>query len=158
VDDEGTVSRPTGLIEAGVIRQFIYDLETAGRAAAPPTGHGRRTVFGKPQAAFSNLVLSPGTSSFEELLSLAPSMLLVDDLAGAGQGNLVGGAFTHPIGLAYLVQQGEVVGRVTDMTVAGNAYELLGRISGLGRDPQWIGSTSSPAIVVDGVTIAGRMP
>jgi PmbA protein len=156
VDDEGTASRQTVLIEAGVIRQFIYDLETASRASATATGHGRRTVFGKPQAAFSNLVLSPGSASFEDLLAGPPAFLLVDELAGAGQGNLVGGSFTHPVGLAYLVQQGEVVGRVTDVTVAGNAYELLGRISGLGRDTRWIGSTCTPSIMVDGVAILGR--
>ena len=156
VDDEGTASRQTVLIEAGIIRQFIYDLETASRASATATGHGRRTVFGKPQAAFSNLVLSPGTASFEDLLAGPPAFLLVDELAGAGQGNLVGGSFTHPVGLAYLVQQGEVVGRVTDVTVAGNAYELLDRISGLGKDSRWIGSTCTPSIMVDGVAILGR--
>jgi PmbA protein len=153
VDDEGVPSRPTALLERGDVRGFIYDLESAARAGVPPSGHGRRTVFGKPQAAFSNIVMGTGELSDEELLGLIPSGLLVDELLGVGQGNVIGGNFAHSVGVAYRVENGEVVGRVAEATVAGNAYGLLGRVSGIGREAPWRGSTAIPGLVVEGVTV-----
>jgi PmbA protein len=154
IDDEGVVSRRTSLVHQGNVQEFIYDLESAGRAGTQPTGHGRRTIFGKPQAAFSNLVVTPGEYSLPNLLGLISSGVLVDRLHGVGQGNLVSGTFAHQIATAYRVENGEVVGRIASGTVAGNAYELLGRITTLGRDAPWRGSTSVPAMLVEGVTVS----
>ena len=152
IDDERVVSPRTALVHQGQVGSFIYDLETAGRAGIPPTGHGRRTTFGKPQAAFSNLVVAPGEQSLADLLRQMPSGLLVDRLLGVGQGNLLGGTFAHQAGMAFRIEGGEVVGRVAQATVAGNAYELLGRVVGLGSESPWRGSTSAPAMLVEGVT------
>jgi PmbA protein len=80
----------------------------------------------------------------------------VDDLIGVGQGNVIGGAFSHPVALAYRVVGGEIVGRVKDAAVAGNAYELLSRIAGLGRDVEWRGSLAVPPILLEGVSVAPR--
>ena len=154
IDDEGVVSRRTPLVQQGNVQEFIYDLESAGRAGTQPTGHGRRTIFGKPQAAFSNLVVTPGEYSLPNLLGLISSGVLVDRLHGVGQGNLVSGTFAHAIATAYRVENGEVVGRIASGTVAGNAYELLGRITTMGRDAPWRGSTSVPAMLVEGVTVS----
>jgi PmbA protein len=156
MDDEGVPSAPLALIEQGIPRGFIYDLETAGRAGVRPTGHGRRSTFAKPQAAYSNLVVSPGEHDFDGLIGLIDDGLLVDELLGVGQGNVIGGAFSHPVALAYRVVKGEVAGRVTDVAVAGNTYELLNRIAGLGREQHWRGSSAIPDIVVEGVAVAKR--
>lgn len=156
VDDEGVPTRRLPLVEGGVVGGFVYDLETAARAGVPATGHARRTTFGKPQAAYSNLVVSPGQCSWEDLLSKVADGLVVDDLIGVGQGNVIGGAFSHPVALAYRVVGGEVVGRVKDAAVAGNAYELLGRIAGLGRDVEWRGSLATPPILLEGVSVTPR--
>ena len=156
VDDEGVPTRQIALIRRGVVSGFIYDLETAARAEVPATGHARRTTFGKPQASYSNLVVSAGNDGWGELLSRIPDGLLVDELIGVGQGNVIGGAFSHPVALAYRVIGGEIVGRVKDAAVAGNAYELLGRIAGLGRDIEWRGSLALPPILLEGVSVAPR--
>ncbi len=155
VDDEGTPCRPLAVVEHGVVGEFIYDLETAAQGGVPPTGHGRRTTFGKPQASWSNLVVSPGSASLDELLALMPDGLLVDALLGVGQGNVIGGAFSHPVALAYRVRNGEVVGRVHRATVAGSVYELLRRVTGVGKDLQWMGSVAAPAMVIEGVAVSG---
>ncbi|HUL69613.1 MAG TPA: TldD/PmbA family protein [Gemmatimonadales bacterium] len=155
MDDEGVPSQRLPLIEQGVVRNFIYDLETAARAGTQPTGHGRRSTFAKPQPAYSNLVVEPGHHAFKELLALIEDGLLVDDLLGVGQGNVIGGAFSQPVGLAYRVVKGEVVGRVKDAAVAGNAYELLGRVAGLGTEAQWIGSMAVPPLLIEGVAVLG---
>lgn len=156
MDDEGVPCRTTPLIEQGRVANFIYDLETAGRAGVSPSGHARRSTFGKPQAAYSNLVIDPGALEFHELVAQISDGLLVDELLGVGQGNVIGGAFSHPVALAYRIINGEVVGRVKDVAVAGVVYELLKRMAGLGKDVKWIGSVGVPAMVIEGVSVTGR--
>lgn len=156
-DDEGVPSRRLPLVERGALRAFVYDLETAVRAGATSTGHGRRTVFGKPGIAFSNLVIAAGDADEAALLAAVDDGLVVDELIGVGQGNVISGAFSHPVALAYRVLRGEITGRVKDAAVAGNSYELLRRIRLIGRDARWIGGARHvPPIVLEGVSVAGR--
>jgi PmbA protein len=82
--------------------------------------------------------------------------LLVDDLIGVGQGNVVGGAFSHPVALAYRIERGEITGRVKDAAIAGNSYELLKNIGGFGKDRRWYGARSSPSLLLEGVSVARR--
>jgi PmbA protein len=153
IDDEGVVSRPLPLVVGGEIDAMIYDLETAGRVGASPSGHGRRSTFGKPQAAYSNLVLQPGTSSWEEILTAVGDGLLIERLRPSGQVNLIGGTFALRAALAWRVEGGEITGLLPEVTVAGNSHDLLGRVLAVGRDPMWVGSRSTPAVVVDGVSV-----
>ena len=166
VDDECVPSRATGLVERGTVGRFVYDLETAARAKAQSTGNGRRGFFGKPHIGYTNLIVGKaangdGTQSGAVLLGggLIADIkdgLIVDDLIGVGQGNVIGGSFSHPVGLAYRVQRGEVTGRVKDAAVAGNAYELLKQIGGFGTDGRWLGSRWSPSMLLEGVSVARR--
>ena len=156
-DDEGVPSRRLPLVERGVIRGFVYDLETAARAGTASTGHGRRGTFGKPGISFSNLVMHQGEADETDLLRDVGHGLVVEDLIGVGQGNVISGAFSHPVALAYRVDGGEITGRVKDAAVAGNAYELLKRIRMVGKDGKWIGgSRLVPPIVLDAVNVARR--
>jgi len=161
IDDECVPSRATGLVEHGVVGQFVYDLETAARAKTQSTGNGRRGVFGKPQIRYTN-VLFRGADGVGApmlgggLIADIDDGLIVDDLIGVGQGNVISGAFSHPVGLAYRVQRGEVTGRVKDAAVAGNAYDLLKRIGGFGNDGRWLGARWSPSLLLDGVSVARR--
>ena len=156
-DDEGVPSRRLPLVERGVVRAFVYDLETAARAGTASTGHGRRGTFGKPGIGFSNLVMREGEADEAALLREVGHGLLIEDLIGVGQGNVISGAFSHPVALAYGVDGGEITGRVKDAAVAGNAYELLKRIRMVGRDGKWIGgSRLVPPIVLDAVNVARR--
>jgi PmbA protein len=161
-DDEGVPSAPLPLVADGVLRAFVYDLETAARAGARPTGHGQRGTFTKPGIGYTNLIFGTrdagrGSGSLGGgLVAGVPDGLLVDDLIGVGQGNVISGAFSHPVALAYRVRAGEVVGRVKDAAVAGNVYELLGNIGGWGDDGRWVGSRWSPSLLLDGVSVARR--
>jgi len=156
VDDEGVPTRRFPLVREGTVSGFVYDLETAARAGVPATGHARRTTFGKPQAAYSNLVVGAGQDSTNDLLARIGDGLLVDGLIGVGQGNVISGAFSHPVALAYRVSGGEVVGRVKDAAVAGNAFELFRSLGGLGKDVRWRGSLATPPILAEGVSVALR--
>jgi len=73
-----------------------------------------------------------------------------------GQGNVISGAFSHPVALAYRVERGEITGRVKDAAVAGNAYELLKKIGGFGNDDRWYGARHAPSLLLEGVSVARR--
>jgi PmbA protein len=162
VDDEAVPSRMLPLIEGGVVRAFVYDLETAVRARAVSTGHGHRGTFGKPRLGYTNLRFGDGTWREARsalgggLLASVRDGLLVEDLIGVGQGNVIGGVFSHPVALAFRIQNGTVTGRVKDAAVAGNVYELLKRVGGFGNDGRWVGSRWSPSLLLDGVSVARR--
>ncbi len=160
-DDEGVPSRRSPLIEGGTVRGFIFDLETAARAGVTSTGHGQRGIFGRPAPAYTNLVVGrddghEGGDLGGSLLGQVSDGLLVDDLIGVGQGNVAGGAFSHPVALAYRVVRGEIVGRVKDAAVAGNSFELLRRIGATGRDARWYGKRLAPSLLFEGVSVARR--
>jgi PmbA protein len=156
-------------VERGVVQRFIYDLETAARARTHSTGHGQRTIFGKPVPGYTNIVLGEtgplgGVGAQHAaplqlgggLLAQIRDGLLVDELIGVGQGNVIGGAFSHPVALAYRVERGAISGRVKDAAVAGNAYDLWKRVGGFGNDGRWAGARYTPSILLDGVSVARR--
>ena len=156
-DDEGMPSARLPLIERGTLRAIVYDRETAARAGTASTGHGRRTTFGKPGISFSNLVIKPGAASDEALLREMEHGLVVDELIGVGQGNVISGSFSHPVALAFRVDGGEITGRVKDAAIAGNAYELLKRIRMIGSAAKWLGgSRLVPPLLLDAVNVARR--
>jgi PmbA protein len=163
IDDECVPSRVTTLVERGVVKQFVYDLETAARAGTASTGNGQRGIFSKPATGYTNLIFGEGGKGKGEgsdlggdLLAGIKDGLLVDDLIGVGQGNVIGGAFSHPVALAYRVERGELTGRVKDAAIAGNSYDLLKKIGGFGNDRRWYGSRSTPSLLLEGVSVAKR--
>ena len=163
LDDECVPSRATCLVERGVVQRFIYDLETAARAEVESTGNGQRGIFGKPVPGYTNLVLNNVAAPHAAPQQLGGGLLgdirdglLVDELIGVGQGNVIGGAFSHPVALAYRIEHGEVTGRVKDAAVAGNAYELWKRVGGFGADARWTGSRWAPSVLFEGVSVARR--
>ena len=163
LDDECVPSRATCLVERGVVQRFIYDLETAARAKVESTGNGQRGIFGKPVPGYTNLVLNNVAAPRAVPQQLGGGLLgdlrdglLVDELIGVGQGNVIGGAFSHPVALAYRIERGEVTGRVKDAAVAGNAYELWKRVGGFGADARWTGSRWAPSVLFEGVSVARR--
>ena len=161
IDDECVPSRITPLVQRGVVKAFMYDLETAARAGAASTGNGQRGIFSKPVPGYTNIVLGDGGRRTGDalgggLLADIKDGLLVDDLIGVGQGNVISGAFSHPVALAYRIEHGQITGRVKDAAIAGNSYELLKRIGGFGNDRRWYGARSSPSLLLEGVSIAKR--
>lgn len=164
IDAECVPAARLPLVERGVVRHFIYDLETAARVGngARSTGHGHRGTFGKPHAGYTNFVVgelgSGGVGKWVlggGLVEGIQDGLLIDDLIGVGQGNVIGGAFSHPVALAYRIEHGEIAGRVKNAAVAGNVYDLLKKIGGFGNDGRWLGSLWTPSLLLEGVSVAG---
>ncbi|MBN1661314.1 MAG: TldD/PmbA family protein [Anaerolineae bacterium] len=164
-DDEGVPTRTKPLIEEGVVRQFLYDLKTAAQAGARPTGNGFKRVdlftagfHIPPQAAPATWVIPPGGESLEALLAGLDEVLIVDNVLGLGQGNLMAGEFSNTIGLGYLMRRGEIVGRVKNTMIAGNVYDLLrDQLVAVGNRPEWVyGMLYAPALLFDGVSVVAK--
>lgn len=157
-DDEGSPSRSNHLIEAGAVSGFLYDLQTAAHAGAESTGSGHRAdPRSQVRPGMSAFVVEPGQATFQQMLESMEEGLVVDELIGAGQGNLLAGDFGGNVLLGYKVERGEIVGRVKDTMVAGNIMEALGRAVVVGADSRWVGgSLRSPSILCEGVSVSSK--
>jgi PmbA protein len=137
-DDEGIPRRCNTLIDHGVLKGFLYDLKTAAQAGAESTGNGTRELFSPPDISPSNLVVAAGGSSLDDMIADIDEGLLVEDLLGLGQGNIQSGAFSNPVALAFKIEKGEIVGRVKDVSIAGNIYELLKDVAAISKEQRWV--------------------
>jgi PmbA protein len=139
-DDEGVPRQITPLIENGVVRNFLYDLDTAGRAGTKSTGHGtdRHDLDKTPVGCMpTNVVIEEGDVSYEEMVKNTKEGLLVRDVMGLGQGNPISGEFSLNVQLGYKIENGEIVGRVKDVMLAGNTYDAIKNIAAIGDKAEW---------------------
>jgi PmbA protein len=158
-DDEGLPRRANVLIGDGVLRGFVHDLKTASATKQEPTGNGERPgVLGQPGPGFTNILIRGGPKPHSDLLRSIDYGLYVESVIGLGQGNTISGAFSNTVNLAYVVKKGAVVGRVKDVSIAGNAYEVLkDRLGGLGAELETSsGSMRMPAVLVSALSVIGK--
>jgi PmbA protein len=128
-DNEGTPRQVTPIIEKGVLKNFIYDRETAAQAGAKPTGHGSKRTL-------TNLIVQPGDVSLEEMLGGIQEGLLVESLMGLGQGNPINGEFSTNVYIGIKIENGKLAGRVKDVMLAGNVYDALKDITALSKEQE----------------------
>jgi PmbA protein len=156
-DDEGVPSRRIPLVEGGVLRSFLYDLQTAGLARTQSTGSAARSLASQPAISTSSLLIGTGDASLEDMAAGVEEGLIVEELMGAGQGNILGGDFSGNVLLGYKIERGEITGRVKDTMVAGNVHEALARLTAIGREGRWVGGTAfTPALMFGSLTVSAR--
>ncbi|MFC1949806.1 TldD/PmbA family protein [Chloroflexota bacterium] len=156
-DDEGVPSQRTPLIEKGVVSSFLYDLQTAALAGTRSTGNGNRARGGLPAPSPSAFVIGAGETAYEDMIADIKEGLVVEQLMGAGQGNVLGGDFSGNVLLGYKVENGRIVGRVKDTMVSGNIYRLLKEITAIGSEAKWVGGfLNTPPIYLSAVSVASK--
>ncbi len=155
-DDEGVSARRTPLFESGVLKNYIYDLQTAGIMNAESTGNGTRSFASQPSPGNSNVIVESGEMKFEDMIKDIKYGILVDQVLGGGQSNVLAGEFSVNIDLGYLVENGEIVGRVKDCMVAGNVFDVFNNIIALGDKSDWHGSLRVPPFYFRSVSLAGN--
>jgi len=156
-DDEGVASRRNPLIDKGIVRSFLYDLQTAGLAKAKSTGSAERSLAAQPSISTSSLLIDEGEMSFKEMVGRVKDGLIVEELMGAGQGNVMGGDFSGNVLLGYKIEGGEIVGRVKDTMVAGNVHEALRRLVAIGSKSRWVGgSVKTPPLLFESLTVSAK--
>jgi len=156
-DDEGVSGRRLPLITNGVVTHFLYDLQTASLAGTQSTGNGQRAGGGFPRPDISSLILSGGDVPFQAMVEDMKEGLIVEQLMGADQGNILGGDFGGNVLLGYKVEHGEIVGRVKDTMIAGNVYQVLKELLGIGQETRWVGGIlQTPHLYCSGVSVATK--
>jgi PmbA protein len=156
-DDEGVPSQRLPLVTNGVVAQFLYDLQTAALAGTHSTGNGRRVGGGFPSPAISSLILEKGDVSFQAMVKDMKEGLIVEEVIGAEQGNLLGGDFGGNVLLGYKVENGEIVGRVKDTMIAGNVYQVLKELLGIGQEARWVGGIlQTPPLYCSSISVTTK--
>ena len=133
-DDEGTEGRRTVLVEAGVLKGYLYDRLTAMKDQSPSTGNGRRQSYQhKPIPRMSNTLIAPAKTPPEEIIRSVSRGLLVRKMGG-GQVNTVNGDFVFEVSEGYRIERGEVGPPVRGATLTGNGPRILKEIDMVGSD------------------------
>ena len=157
-DDEGIEMKRVPLVEKGEIKNFYYDLQTAGMAGVKSTGNGLRTgLQSEPVPGISNLIMEEGKVSFREMIKDISEGIIIDQVLGLGQGNIISGAFSNNVQLGYKIEKGKIVGRVKNVMIAGNAIEELKSIAALGDKSKWIeGKYKFPHIYLKSLSVSAK--
>jgi PmbA protein len=156
-DDEGVNSRSIPLVDKGVVAGFIYDLQTAGQAGTESTGSASRTQGAPPSPTPSSLIIGEGRRTMEEMIGGLKEGLLVEQLMGAEQGNVLGGDLSGNVLLGYKIEDGQVVGRVKDTMLSGNMYSCLKDGLEVGRGARWVdGVLRTPSMLLTSLSVSTR--
>jgi PmbA protein len=152
-DGEGVPTRRTPVIENGVLRSYLLNTYTARKLGLDTTGNASRGLAGNPGIGSGNFFLQPGKKTPREIIGEIKNGLYITEFLGFGV-NAVTGDFSRGASGLW-IENGELTYPVEEITVAGNLKEMLKNISEIGTDLEFRGSTASPTIRIDGMTIAG---
>ena len=134
VDDEGTPTEQTVLIEDGVLVGYMQDKLNARLMGTKPTGNGRRESFTHlPMPRMTNTFMLPGEHDPKEIIASVDNGLYAVNFAG-GQVDITSGRFVFSASEAYLIENGKVTRPVRGATLIGNGPEVMTRVSMVGND------------------------
>jgi TldD protein len=169
VDDEGTPTSRTVLIERGILREYLQDRLNATLMGMPLTGNGRRESYAHlPMPRMTNTFMLAGEDAPEDVLRSVDRGLYAVSFGG-GQVDITSGKFVFSASEAYLIEGGRVGRPVKGATLIGNGPDVLTRITRVGADLQLdegIGTCGKdgqsvpvgvglPTVRVDGLTVGG---
>jgi TldD protein len=134
VDDEGTPSSRTVLIEDGILVGYLQDRLNARLMGMKPTGNGRRQSYGHaPMPRMTNTVMLSGQHAPDEILRSVKKGLYAVNFGG-GQVDITSGKFVFSASEAYLIEDGELGPAVKGATLIGNGPDVLTRVEMIGND------------------------
>jgi TldD protein len=169
VDDEGTPTHRTVLIEKGILKGYLQDKLNAGLMKMPLTGNGRRESYAHiPMPRMTNTFMLAGDSAPEDILRSVKKGLYAVSFGG-GQVDITSGKFVFSASEAYLIEDGKVTTPVKGATLIGNGPDVLTRVSMVGADlklDEGVGTCGKdgqsvpvgvglPTIKIDGLTVGG---
>jgi TldD protein len=169
IDDEGTPTQCTVLIENGILKGYLQDKLNARLMGMRPTGNGRRESYAHlPMPRMTNTYLQAGDYSPEEIIASVDRGLYAVNFGG-GQVDITSGKFVFSASEAYLIENGKVTRPVKGATLIGNGPDVLTRVSMVGNDLRLdtgIGTcgkegqsvpvgVGQPTLRVDGLTVGG---
>lgn len=169
VDDEGTPTAETVLIDDGVLCGYMQDTLNARLMGVSPTGNGRRESYAHvPMPRMTNTYMLNGTCDREEIIASVSNGIYAANFGG-GQVDIVSGKFVFSASEAYLIENGQITKPVKGATLIGNGPDVLTRVSMIGNDmslDSGVGTcgkdgqsvpvgVGQPTLRIDGLTVGG---
>ena len=151
-DGEGLATKPTTIIDKGVLTGWIADSASARQIGIAPTGHAARGISGAPGASAANLRMEPG--------SVTPAALMVDivdgfyvtELIGMGVNGLTGDYSRGASG--FRIVNGALAGAVAEVTIAGNLKDMFRALTPA-NDLTLRYTTNTPTLRIGNMMVAG---
>ena len=171
IDDEGTVSQKTVLIENGILKGYMFDKTNAKLMNTHSTGNGRREGYAcLPMPRMTNTYMLAGKSTFDDIINSVDYGLYAPNFSG-GQVDITSGKFVFSTSEAYLIEKGKITTPVKGATLIGSGIETMQQISMVGNDltldsgvgicgkagqsvPVGVGQ---PTLKVDNLTVGGTI-
>ena len=169
IDDEGTPTSNTVLIEDGILTGYMQDRMNARLMGMSPTGNGRRESFAHaPMPRMTNTYMHSGDHHPEEILKSVKKGLYAVNFGG-GQVDITSGKFVFSASEAYMVEDGKIGAPVKGATLIGNGPDVLTRVKMIGNDMQLdpgVGTcgkdgqgvpvgVGQPSLLVENITVGG---
>jgi TldD protein len=169
LDDEGTPSQCTTLIEDGVLKAYLQDKLNSGLMKTHATGNGRRESFAHlPMPRMTNTYMRAGDKAPEEIIRSVKKGLYAVNFGG-GQVDITSGKFVFSASEAYLIEDGKLGAPVKGATIIGNGPEAMRQVSMIGNDLKLdlgIGTcgkdgqsvpvgVGQPTLRIEGLTVGG---
>jgi len=169
VDDEGTPTNYTVLIEDGILKGYMQDRMNARLLGTAPTGNGRRQSFAHaPMPRMTNTYMLAGAQDPQEIMASVKRGLYAVNFGG-GQVDITSGKFVFSASEAYLIEDGKVGPAVKGATLIGNGPDALTKVTMIGNDlrlDDGIGTcgkdgqsvpvgVGQPTLRMDGLTVGG---
>jgi PmbA protein len=153
-DGEGIPTRRTVIIENGVLKSYFLNTYTARKLGLQTTANASRGLAGTPGISPGNYFLQPGARTPQQIIGEIQDGLYITEFLGQGV-NLVTGDYSRGASGLW-ISGGELTYPVEEITVAGNLKDIFFNISEVGNDLEFRGSTASPTIRIDGLTVGGE--
>jgi TldD protein len=169
IDDEGTPTQETVLIEDGVLKGYMQDRLNARLMGVAPTGNGRRENYAHaPMPRMTNTFMKGGNDDPAELLSRMKNGIFAKSFGG-GQVDIVSGKFVFSCTEAYKVENGKLGAPIKGATLIGDGPSALTRVIGIGNDmalDEGVGmcgkggqsvpaGVGQPTLLMEGLTVGG---
>jgi len=169
IDDEGTPTGRTCLIEDGILKGYLQDRLNARLMGMEPTGNGRRESFAHaPMPRMTNTFMLGGSDDPAELVSRVKDGIYAKSFGG-GQVDITSGKFVFSCTEAYRIRGGKIAEPIKGATLIGDGPTVLTRVKGIGNDlalDEGIGvcgkggqsvpaGVGQPTLLIDGLTVGG---
>jgi TldD protein len=169
IDDEGTPTQCTMLIENGVLRGYMQDRLNARLMGVAPTGNGRRESFAHVTLPrMTNTYMRPGPHAPEEIIASVERGIYAVNFGG-GQVDITSGKFVFSASEAYAIENGRIGRPLKGATLIGNGPDVLTRVAMVGNDlklDEGVGTcgkdgqsvpvgVGQPTLRIDGLTVGG---
>ncbi|MDI3484674.1 MAG: PmbA protein [Methanobacteriaceae archaeon] len=153
IDDEGTPSQRTPIIEKGILKNFIYDLYTASKGKVESTGNGMRSSFSSiPTVLTTNIILD-----FQDKIKIEDIRrgMLVTDVLGAHTANPISGDFSLEANNPFFIENGEIKYPIKKAMISGNLFNILKQIKMIDSRIRQIGTFITPRILIETIRVIG---